>query len=70
MTLERPELSGVLFGPADANLKAIRETLNVQMFARGGTVKITGAAKNVSKAAAVLAALQRQLRGKAVLAGK
>ncbi len=60
-------MSAALFGPADANLKAIREALNVQMFARGDTVKITGVAKNVSKAAAVLSALQRQMRGKGSL---
>ncbi len=62
VTLEQPELRAALFGPADANLRTVREALNVQMFARGGTVKITGAAKNVSRAAAVLAALQRRLR--------
>ena len=62
MTLERPEARSVLFGPADAHLRTIRETLGVQMFARSGVVKITGAAKNVSRAAAVLAALQRRLR--------
>jgi len=52
----------VLFGPGDANLRTIRETFNVQMFARGGSVKITGAAGNVSKAAAVLSTLQRRVR--------
>ncbi len=62
MTLEHPEQRGDLFGPADANLKAIREALNVQMFARGGSVKITGTAENVSHAAAVLSALQRRAR--------
>ncbi len=62
VTLERPEQSRWLFGPADANLKAIREALGVQMFARAGTVKITGPAENVSRAAAVLSALQRRMR--------
>ena len=62
MTLERPESRSVLFGPADAHLKTIREALSVQMFARSGVVKITGAAKNVTRAAAVLAALQRRMR--------
>ncbi len=62
MTLERPELRSVLFGPSDAHLKKIRDTLNVQMFARAGTVKITGEAGSVSRAAAVLAALQRRTR--------
>jgi phosphate starvation-inducible PhoH-like protein len=62
VTLERPEARGVLFGPGDANLRTIRDVLGVQMFARGETVKITGGAKNVSRAAAVLAELQRQMR--------
>ena len=61
-TLERPELSSRLFGPGDVNLKAIREALRVQMFARGPAVKITGPSANVSRAAAVLSALQRRLR--------
>ena len=63
-------MSGALFGPSDANLRAIREALNVQMFARGQTVKITGLAKNVSKAAGVLSALQRMMRGKDSLPAK
>lgn len=62
VTLEHPERRSALFGPADANLRTIREVLNVQMFARGNAVKMTGAAKNVSRAAAVLAALQRRIR--------
>ena len=62
VTLEQPQLSATLFGPADANLKAIREALGVQMFARAGTVKITGPAGKVSRAAAVFSALQQRLR--------
>jgi len=62
VTLEHPERRSGLFGPADANLKMIREALDVQMFARGPSVKIAGAAANVTKAAAVLAALQRAAR--------
>ncbi|KKK83200.1 hypothetical protein LCGC14_2795760, partial [marine sediment metagenome] len=54
VTLERPETQRALFGPGDVNLRTIRETFNVQLFARGGTVKITGAAGNVSRTAAVL----------------
>jgi phosphate starvation-inducible PhoH-like protein len=64
VTLEQPDRRDVLFGPADAHLRKIREALGVQMFARGNSVKITGASRNVSRAASVLAALQRQLRGK------
>ncbi len=62
VTLERPEARGVLFGPGDSHLRTIRDVLGVQMFARGETVKITGGAKNVSRAASVLAELQRHMR--------
>jgi len=40
----------------------IRETLNVQIFARQGQIKITGAAANVSRAAAALQRMQQVLR--------
>jgi len=57
----------MLFGPADRHLKTIREALDVQVFARNGQVKLTGSAKNVSRAAAVLGQLQRSVRrGRAV----
>ena len=62
VTLERSEWRPTLFGPADNHLRIIREALSVQMFARGDVVKITGAARGVSAAAAVLAELQRQMR--------
>lgn len=62
VTLEHPERSAELFGPTDANLKTIRQIMDVQMFARGGIVRITGQARNVSRAAAVLATLQRRMR--------
>jgi len=62
VTLERPELRSALFGPGDVNLKMIRDSFNVQMFARAGAVKITGAAGNVSRAATVLSTLQRNMR--------
>ena len=62
VTLEQPQRRSALFGPGDANLRTIREALNVQMFARGKVVKITGGAKSVSRAAAVLASLQRRVR--------
>ena len=50
-----------LFGPGDRNLKLIRESLDVQIFARNGQVRITGSARNVARAAAVLRKLQRLL---------
>jgi len=62
VTLEDPGKSALLFGPADRNLKMIRETLTVQIFARHGQVRITGSAGNVSNAAAVLQELQRRIR--------
>ena len=62
VTLEQPQRRSALFGPGDVNLRTIREALNVQMFARGNVVKITGGAKSVSRAAAVLASLQRRVR--------
>ncbi len=62
VTLEDPQKLQALFGPADCNLKMIRETLGVQLFARGSQIKLTGASVNVSKAAVVLQELQRSLR--------
>jgi len=54
--------TGDLFGPADRNLRMIREAMGVQVFARRGQIKITGPSKNVSRAAAVLQRLQQSLR--------
>lgn len=62
ITIEEPAKCGILFGPADRHLKLIREALDVQIFARQGQVKITGASKNVSRAAAVLQRLQQAVR--------
>jgi phosphate starvation-inducible PhoH-like protein len=60
--LDNPQKASVLFGPMDRHLKMIREALGVQIFAREGQVKVTGSAKNVSRAAAVLERLQRAAR--------
>ena len=62
ITLESPDKAGSLFGAGDRHLKMIREALGVQVFARAGQVKLTGSAKNVSRAAAVLEHLQRTIR--------
>lgn len=62
ITLEQPARAATLFGPADKHLRMIREALDVQVFARGGQVKLTGGAKSVSQAADVLETLQRRLR--------
>lgn len=60
--IEDSSKRGILFGPADKHLKLIRDALGVQIFARDMEVKLTGAAKNVSRAAAVLQQLQRDVR--------
>ena len=60
--LENTPRRGALFGTADRHLRMIREALGVQIFARGEMVKITGSARNVSGAAAVLEQLQQSLR--------
>ncbi len=60
--LENPNKQGLLFGPSDRHLKMLREALGVQVFARGGQVKLTGSADGVAKAAAVLQKLQRTLK--------
>jgi len=62
VTLESPEQSRLLFGPADRHLRMVREAFTVLIFAREGQVKITGSSNNVSKAAAVLQDLQDRLR--------
>jgi len=62
ITLENPNKAAALFGPGDANLRTIREAFGIQIFAREGKIKLSGAAKNVSHAAAVLERLQRAMR--------
>ncbi len=59
VTLDKPEVRLRLFGPADRNLKLIRESLDVQIFARDGQIRITGSPRNVARAAAVVRKLQR-----------
>lgn len=51
-----------LFGPADCNLRALREALNVKIFARDSTLKLVGESEDVNKAAAVIDSLQEKLR--------
>ncbi len=58
----RPDSRLRLFGPTDRNLKLIRDALDVQVFARQAAVKISGPARNVTAAAAVLRKLQRSVR--------
>ena len=51
-----------LFGPADANLRAIREALGVKFIARDSTLKLVGEGEAVGKAAAVVETLLGKLR--------
>ncbi len=60
--LDKPERARAIFGPADKNLRMIRDSLDVQIFARGEQVKITGSADNVKRAAGVIQRLQSKVR--------
>jgi phosphate starvation-inducible PhoH-like protein len=51
-----------LFGPADRNLRTIREALGVKIYARDSTVKLVGESEAVVKAAAVIELLENRLR--------
>ncbi len=51
-----------LFGPADCNLRAIREALGVKFIARDSTLKLVGEGESVGKAAAVVETLLSKLR--------
>lgn len=53
-----------LFGPADCNLRAIREALGVKIFARDSTLKLIGDADAVTKTAQVVESLQSTLKHK------
>ena len=53
-----------LFGPADCNLRAIREALGVRIFARDSTLKLVGDADAVTKTASVIDSLQTTLKHK------
>ncbi len=62
IAVENPGKAAALYGPADRHLKLIREALGVQVFARSGEIRVTGSAKNVTHAAAVIERLQRAIR--------
>jgi phosphate starvation-inducible PhoH-like protein len=51
-----------LFGPADANLRALREALDVKIVARDSVLKISGNSDSIAKAASVVETLQNRLR--------
>ena len=62
ITLENPDQRVQLFGPADANLRILREICNVHITARDGRVKLTGKKEAVDKAAHVLELMQKRLQ--------
>ena len=51
-----------LFGAADAHLRLIRAALGVKVTARDSSIKLSGSAESVSKAAKVIEVLQGHLR--------
>src|ERR1051325_9661353 len=54
--------AAAFFGHADRNLKLLRDLLDVHLSARNDTLRISGEPAAVSRAAAVIAELQRYLR--------
>ncbi len=62
ITLENSGKRGALFGSGDRHLRQIRDSLGVQISARDTTVRLSGDAKAVGRAATVLEELQRVLR--------
>ncbi len=51
-----------IYGPADRNLRTIREALGVKIFARDSTLKLVGNAEAVGRAAALFETLQDKLK--------
>ncbi len=62
ITLEDSGKRAALFGSGDRHLRLIRGALGVQISARDSTIKLSGDAQAVSRAASVLDELQRALR--------
>lgn len=62
ITLEQPEKRLALFGPADRNLRMVREALGVGMVARDDELRLTGETDAVGRAARVLEQMQARLR--------
>jgi phosphate starvation-inducible PhoH-like protein len=63
ISLEQPGKKLALFGSADRHLRLIRDTFEVQVVNRDDQLRLSGEAKQVSKAAKVLDHMQRKLRG-------
>lgn len=62
ITLREPAKRVQLFGAADVNLRAIRQLYDVSIIARDERVKLKGSREGVSKAAALLEAMQNHLK--------
>jgi len=60
--LENSDHRVQLFGPADANLRLVREICQVNITARDGQIKLSGKKEAVEKAARLLEVMQRHLR--------
>src|SRR5262249_29473237 len=52
----------LLFGPRDAYLRMIRDTLGVRLVARGDTIQLDGDEEPVARAERVFQQLRQQLR--------
>jgi len=65
--LEHPEKHVELFGPADRNLRFLRQRLSVRLTAAQGQVRISGSKENVLRAAAVLEKMQKSLKRQGIL---
>ncbi|HUN80343.1 MAG TPA: PhoH family protein, partial [Phycisphaerae bacterium] len=57
-----PDQRMILFGPADCNLRAIRESLGVKIFARDSTLKLVGEPDAVGKASSLIESLESRVR--------
>jgi phosphate starvation-inducible PhoH-like protein len=57
----------ILFGPADCNLRAIRDALGVRIVARDSKIKLIGDADAVGQASVLLESLQGHIREHAAL---
>ena len=62
ITLEKPQQRVQLFGPADANLRLLREICRVRITARDGLIKFSGSKKAVDQAAHLLEMMQQHLQ--------
>ncbi len=62
IALENTSKRFALFGPADRNLRLIRDAFSVQIVSRDDTIRVSGENDGVARAAAVLEQLQKHLR--------